>query len=198
MQSDTLALPQIVDGFSYNTSLLYLPNRYGPNALAQMDVLRRAANYRARWFVIPDDIDQPISPYDTLYYQINVAAGSYLFGYMFASISAVDSSNAPAETTASDILIEVVDSCTGIPLFQDFASGGGCHSDFSSRMLPILLTQPRLILEPGLVNVQVSNRTGNTITCQLLLCFAEPCRIITEEDRAQEWAMIAASHRGQL
>lgn len=195
--SGTIVVPQVVDGFSYNTMLYWLPNRYGPNALAQLDILRRAANYRARWFVVPDDIDQPVTPYDTLYYQINVAAGSYLWGYQFSSISATDPDDSPIATTATDLLIEAVDSCTGIPLFQDFASGGGCHSDFTSRVVPILLTQPRLILEPGLVNVQIANRTANTITCQLLLHFAEPCKIITEEDRQKEWTLIAAAQRGQ-
>jgi hypothetical protein len=182
-------LKQIVDGFSYNTELKFLPNRFYPHALAQLDVLRRAANYRARWFVIPDDIGQPIQPYDTYYYQIAVAGRSYLWGYQFSSISATtteDGEQVPAETTATDILIQAVDSCTGIPLFQDFACGGGLHATFASRCVPILLTQPRLILEPGLVNVQLSNRTPNTVTCQLLLHFAEPCKVITEEDRQME------------
>lgn len=189
-QEPTGRLKQVVDGFSYNTMLMYLPERFFPNALAQLDILRRAANRRARWFVVPDDIDQPITPYDTLYYQISVAGGSYLWGYQFSSISATDSAGNPVATLASDILVQVVDSCTGIPLFQDFANGGGCHANFTSRAVPILLTQPRLVLEPGLVNVQIANRTGNSITCQLLLQFAEPCKVITEEDREREWATI--------
>jgi hypothetical protein len=191
-------LKQIVDGFSYNTELKFLPNRYYPHALAQLDVLRRAANYRARWFVVPDDIDQPIQPYDTLYYQIAVAGRSYLWGYQFSSLSATtteDGEQVPVATTATDILIQAVDSCTGIPLFQDFANGGGVHANFNSRMVPILLTQPRLILEPGLVNVQISNRTANTITCQLLMHFAEPCKLITEEDRQLEWSIVSREQR---
>ena len=189
----TPQLKQIVDAFSYNTMLMWLPERYFPNALAQLDTLRRAANHRARWFVVPDDIDQPIAPYDTLYYQINIAGGSYLWGYQFTSLSAtqvvIENNNPiviPVATAPSDLLIQAVDSCTGIPLFQDFANGLGLHSDFTARCGPILLSQPRLILEPGLVNVQIANRTGNSITCQLLLMFAEPCRLIDEEDRERE------------
>ena len=192
----TVTLAQVVDGFTYNTQLLYLPNRYFPNALAQLDILRRAANYRPRWFCVPDDIDQPIQPYDTLYYQIEMAANSYLWGYSFASISAVPPGGGSIATTAADLLIQAVDSCTGVPLFQDFANGGGNHSNFSSRALPIILTQPKLILNPGLVNVEISNRTPNTITCQLLLHFAERCRIITEEERQMEWASGLAGLRG--
>ena len=190
---EPIILDQVVDGFSYNTSLLYLPNRYWANALAQLDILRRASNFRARWFVIPDDIDQPIQPYDTLYFQIQVAPGSYLWGYQFSSLSATAPGGGGTATTAADILIQAVDSCSGIPLFQDFANGGGCHSNFTARCVPILLTQPRLILDPGLVNVQLSNRTANTISCQLLMHFAVPCRVITEEDRERELALMAAS-----
>ncbi len=192
----TTTLAQVVDGFTYNTQLLFLPNRYFPNALAQMDILRRAANYRPRWFVVPDDIDQPIQPYDTLYYQIEVAANSYLWGYSFASISATSPTDAPIATTASDLLIQAVDSCTGIPLFQDFANAGGNSSNFTSRANPIILSQPRLILNPGLVNVEISNRTPNTITCQWLLHFAVPCRVITEEEREKSWQTGLAGLRG--
>jgi hypothetical protein len=178
---DSLIIPQKVDGFSYNTQLLYLPERYFPNALAEMDILRRANNYRPRWFCIPDDLDQPIQPYDTLYYQgVEVADGSYLWGYEFASISAVPPAGGTIATTAADICIQATDACTGVPLFQDFANGAGCNSNFSSRAVPILLSRPRLILTPGLVNVEIANRTANTITCQLLLLFAEPCRLIEE------------------
>lgn len=180
-------LKQVVDGFSYNTMFNWLPVRYFPNALAQLDILRRAANYKPRWWCIPDDIGQPIQPYDTYYYQCEISPGSYLWGWQFASVSATDTALSPVATTASDILIQATDACTGVPLFQDFANGGGCHSDFSSRMVPILLSQPRLILEPGLVNVEIANRTGNLITCQLLLMFAESCKVINEQTLERDW-----------
>jgi hypothetical protein len=190
-------LKQVVDGFTYNCSLLYLPNRFFPNALAHLDILRRAANYRPRWFVIPDDIDQPIQPYDTLYYQFYVPGGSYLWGWSFACTKATDPNGNPATASTSSLAIQAVDSCTGIPLFQDFANAGqpgnlngSTTSDFSARCSPILLTEPRLILDPGLVNVQIANLTGNTITCQLLLQFAEPCRTIDEADRVMEWTLM--------
>lgn len=186
-------LRQVVDGFSFNTMLIWQYGRYFPNALAQLDVLRRAVNYRTRWWVIPDDIDQPIQPYDTLYFQCEVSGGSYLWGYNFTSVSATDPNGAPIATMASDILIQVVDACTGIPLFQDFGNGGGCSTNFNARMLPILLTQPRLILEPGLVNVEISNRTANTINCQLLLHFAESCKLIDEDTRQRDWKQAIAT-----
>src|SRR4051812_27203656 len=105
-------LKQIVDGFSYNTMFLWLYCRFFPNALVQLDVLRRASNYRTRWWVVPDDIDQPIQPYDTLYFQCEVSAGSYLWGGGFSSVSATNPAGQSTETVASDILIQVVDACT--------------------------------------------------------------------------------------
>lgn len=183
----TVYLKHVVDGFSYNTQLLYLSNRYFPNALAQLDILRRANNLRARWFCVPDQYDQPLQPYDTLYYQIQMEANSYVYGYQFSSISALNPSDEPTETTAADVLVQAVDSCTGIPLFQDFANGGGEHSNFTARALPVLLTQPRLILNPGLVNVELSNRTANTIICQILILVAEPCRIPEQGCPPMSW-----------
>jgi hypothetical protein len=59
-----------------------------------------------------------------------------------------------------------------------------------------VLSQPRLILNPGLVNVEIANKTPNTITCQLILHFAIPCRIITEEERNREWQTGLAGLRG--
>jgi len=189
---DVVMLPQVVDGFSYNSNLLWVQGRYWPNAIAQMDILRRAANFRARWFVFPDDIDQPIQPYDTAYYETQVNGGSYLWGLNFASISATNGGE-PAETTAADLLIQIEDSCTGIPLYQDYAQAAGNSANFNSRCLPVLLSQPRLILDPGNITVSISNRTGNVITCQLLLHFAEPCRIITEENRQKALRMIGGA-----
>ena len=187
-------LKQVVDGFSYNTMLTWLPCRYFPNALASMDVLRRAANLRARWFTIPDDIQIPVQPYDTLYSQFEVAGGSRCWGYNFVSVKETTPSGTVIAGVATHVSVQAVDSCSGVPLFQDVANGGGCSSNFTARCLPILLTKPRVILEPGLVNVEIANLTGNTITCQLLLMFAEPCRLIDESERQVEWAML--QHHG--
>lgn len=167
-----MSLKPIVDGFMYNTSLLLLANRFGPMALGEMEIVRRAHNLRPRWWCIPDDFGEPIAPYDTFQFQVDVAPGSYLFGMMFCVIT--------PGALVTDMLISVTDSCTGIPLFNDFVNCGGVSSNFNSKMLPVLLTKPRLILEPGLVNVEIANRTNANRNCQLLLMFAEPCRVFEE------------------
>ena len=165
-----------VDGFSYNTSSLLVPNRFFPLALGQLEILRRARNYRARWWTVPADDQQTIAAFDTIEYQVNVANGTYLYGVMFTALSRAGA--------VTDFLISVVDSCTGVPLSNDFAGAQFVSSNGNSNNFPVLLTQPRLILDPGLVAVEISNRTALESACQLLLMFAEPCKVIEEASRA--------------
>jgi len=185
-------LKQVVDAFTYNAALQLLPCRYFPQALGQMDILRRAVNHRARWYVVPDDQGEPVNPFDTFFYQIAAADGAYLWGYNFHTISATSPDQTPVATQSSDLLVQVVDSCTGVPLFQDYCIGSAAQvnsqgtADYGSRMSPVLLTQPRLILDPALVNVYISNRTANTIYCQLLLMFTEPCLLVEEKAKCPD------------
>lgn len=167
-----LTVKPIVDGFMWNTSLLILPNQFGPDALMELEILRRAHNYRARWWCIPDDEGQPIAAFDTFQFQVEVSPGAYLWGMMFATVGGA---------AATDLLVSVVDSCTGIPLFNDFVNAGNMTPTGNSKMLPVIMTKPRLILAPGLVNVEIANRANQNRTCQLLLMFAEPCRVFEEE-----------------
>ena len=47
--------------------------------------------------------------------------------------------------------------------------------------MPVLLTQPRLFLTPGNINIELSNIGTTTTRCQLLLYFAEPCQVVETE-----------------
>lgn len=185
-----------VDGFMYNTSLLLLPNRFFPFALGELEVLRRANNYRARWYCVPDDMEgnptpttpigtQPIAAYDTFQFQISVSPASYLWGMMFASLT--------GGSLATDLQLSIVDSCTGIPLFNDFASGSVASPRSTiqgvtrnSKALPVPLSKPRLILAPGLVNVEIANTTNAARQCQLVLMFAEPCHVLQDYGGCEE------------
>jgi len=189
MAAQTITIPQKVDGFSYNSNLRYLSNRFFPNALAQLDILRRAVNYRARWWVTPNSQNQSIAAFDTLFDQARVADGSYLWGWSFAPLGT---------NQATDVCIEVVDSCSGVPLFQDFVCGGALATDQTAGCYPVLLTQPRVILNPGLINIHISNRTANAATVQLILHFAEPCLIVEEESREQEMQRLVRSGAARI
>lgn len=166
------ALPNIVDGFTLNTGLLYLPNRFFPNALAQLDILRRANNLRPRWFTVPQESDQPIQPYDTLQYQIDLNPGSYVWALNFTELG--------RDSGSYDLSVQITDSCTEITFFSDFKNANGLHSNNAVGLFPVLCTQPRIILEPGRLNVEIANQGGSARTCQLLIHAAEPCMLIDE------------------
>jgi hypothetical protein len=166
---------QIIDGFILNPAIYYLPYFYTAMALAQMETLRRANLYRARWYVAPADIQQTIAAYDTNEMQIVVTPGSWLWGLSYNEYD-----DAYAITAGNNSLIQITDSCTGVPLFHEYASGRGNTgyrnvTDYRAGVMPTLLTEPRCVVEPGLVNVEVANRSNAAIRAQLVLFFAEPC-----------------------
>lgn len=171
----------ILDGFALNPYIRPLQDRYDIAALQQMEILRRANLYRARWWVLPDDFDQPIPAYDTFEYQIQIMAGAYLWGLMYTEFSGITFT----QTAGTNGILQITDACTGVQLWSEYASGNG-YTFFRSTpdprggVIPHILTQSRLILEPGLINVEISNRSNANLRCQLLLFFAEPCVLITD------------------
>jgi len=172
----------VLDGFSLNLNIRYLPYHYHAACLSQSEVLRRANLYRARWVVMPDDMNTPIAAYDTFEGQIKVQPGAYLWGFQATQFNA-----AFVAVAAADVIIQVTDACTGIPLFSDYAAGSGftpfsaIAADAHGGIAPHLLTQPRLIMEPGLLNVEIANRAVTAMRCQLLLCFSEPCVVLDDK-----------------
>lgn len=178
-----LNVPQ--DGFTLDPATRYLPNRYMPGALGQMDVLRRANGYRPRWFLVPDDFNQPLAAYSTIEYQIQVAGGSYLWGLLFTQLN-----GASVEVAPTGVVFQITEACNGLTLFDDFISGSA-FSHFQAVALPrgmepvVPLCQPRLFLEPGTVNVEMCNLGAAVANCQLLLMFAEPITLITDNAAQQ-------------
>jgi hypothetical protein len=177
----------IIDGFSLNMAIRYLPYVWEAHALAQMEILRRANLFRPRWHVLPDQQNTPIAAYDTYEFQAGVLAGSYLWGIQFTQFDgSVEEPTTYTPVAPSDSLIQVTEACTGIALFQDFVAGGG-FSFFRTtgrprgEAVPYLLSRPRIIMEPGLVNVEIHNRSAVPLTCQLILFFAEPCVVVKQD-----------------
>jgi len=173
-----LDLPGIVDGFTLNPAIRYRPGYYMALALASMDVLRRANTYRPKIHVLPDDINQPIAAFETLEYQVRVVPNSYVWGLILNQYDA-----AWANVAAADIWCKITDACNGIPFYEDFPGAAmlstlqNVATDARNACLPHLLTQPRLILEPGLLNVEIANTANATRRCQLVMFTAEPCEI---------------------
>ena len=170
-----------MDGFTLNPAIRYTP--YDPNGalLAQMDTLRRANRYRLRIHVLPDDYNQPLQPYDTQQWQVQVDDGSYLWGVLFNQFDGNWNTVAPA-----NILWQITEACNGLTILSDF-TGGQAWTGFMNPalgrgvMLPMLMTQPRLFLAPGNINVELSNVGTTTTNVQLSLYFAEPCVLVEKE-----------------
>jgi hypothetical protein len=170
----------IMDGFTLNPFTALTPYNYYAGALGQMDTLRRANTYRPRWYCVPDDFNQPLQPYETLERQIKVTGGAYLWGMRFVQYSGVWTQQAP-----TNVAVQITESCTGIELFREFINPGGLAfyttgSAGRGFNIPHILTQPRLFLEPGNIDVEMCNLSGETQNCQLILHFAEPANIIDE------------------
>lgn len=159
----------VIDGFCYDLTRLFVPGWYEPMALGQLEAIRKSGLYRARWHAVPEE-PVALAAYDTLEQQVRIVPGSYLWGI--------------ASSVLGALLVRIVEGSTGIPFMNDFVYGsslsaptaGGTHH-------PILLTQPRLITDPGWVQVEISNTSAAMIAAanlQLVLLCAEPCVVIEE------------------
>ena len=174
-----------IDAFIYNPSIRYRPYEYMGLALAGMDVLRRANTYRPRFYTVPDDFNQPIPAYETTEHQVRVTPNSYVWGLLLNQYSLSDWS----VIAAANAWVQITDSCNGLTFFSDFPRGTlgqtlqNVATDQRNQRHPHLLTQPRLVLEPGLLAVEIANDSSVDLRCQLIIFTAEPCERYVPEQR---------------
>lgn len=166
MATRTAPLPPIVDGFSLN---LQMPNcnRWVPFTAHQMEVLRRSSLYRFHVFVAPEDLSVAIGPYDTFAVQLRIPAGSWIW-----AISPQSAVNSPSAPTSGSLLYRITDQGSGELLASNFISPG-----WWAHQAQLLLPEPRLVTEPGIVDVEIANgpyNTGQTMYAQLALWAAIP------------------------
>ena len=172
-----------IDGFVLNPYTVLKPYDYYPGALGQLGALRRANTYRARIYAVPDDFNQPLQAYETLEYNVKVTGGSYLWGLRFVQYSPVWTQQAPA-----NVVVQLTEACTGIELYREFSTTGGLAFYTAATQgrgfhLPHILTQPRLLLDPGEITVELCNLSGSVQYCQLLLHTAEPASLVERGGR---------------
>ena len=178
--SDTM-VPELMDGFTLNPSIRYRPNWYFPMALGQLDILRRANTYRPKIYSLPDDFNTPIPTRETREFQIRLTPGSYVWALLANQFN--PSAQIPYAKVQPTFCMKITDSCTGIGFWEDFVKAAAfsgeqaTQGDYRNMMLPHLLTQPRLIMEPGLLTVEIANPDATDVTCQLLILTAEPCEV---------------------
>lgn len=156
-------MPMIVDGFSY--ALNYQPYNSLNMLLGDknMDALRRAKNYRMHWYVVPGFGALTPSNWSTQTYQIRVAPGSWIYAIDVTIIPGVSPTTGAPTEPVSPGMYRVTDACTGAST-SDYGVTG-----FANAIGVGYFTTPWLILEPGLLNVELFNPQ------QLVLRVAEPC-----------------------
>lgn len=184
----------IVDGFMYDLFLRPSTEQFYPMALAQMEIWRRAAAYRPRWHTIPDADDVANIPaYQTVEEQARIVPGSWIWG---ASLSCLDPATLLPVDPSTRIAIKMMEGGSGVYFTWDYCSGytywtkrpyPGALAAANFPHRPCLLSQPRLVLEPGYVNVEMANiSTGNLVKCQIVLYVMEPC-LVLQEDYTECW-----------
>ena len=160
---------QLVDGFLYSASMLYLPTTYRASALANMEVLRKARGYRTRWYLSPEDLENPVLAYSQLEYQVRCQPGSYVWGVTFSAPFG------EVELASSFITVQVTDDCTETPFFSDYTKGVQFEPVTGSSKRHPTLIMPRIVGLPGTLTIELYNAAAVDIRCQLALLVAEPC-----------------------
>lgn len=180
----------IIDGLSYQLMTPMLPNRYLPAVMGQLETIRKAGAYRSRWYVCPEDSRQVIAGYDTVEQQVRIVPGSWLYGLMFSQAAPPGSQEPGAYVAPSNLTLKLSEGSTGIGFSDDYVgalafAGGAVQYRWPGR--PYLLSQPRLIVDPGFLNVEISNLLPTaTGRVQLVLLCAEPCVVIEDSVQSSE------------
>jgi hypothetical protein len=158
-----VTLPPPVDGFTLDCKFRIMPGLSGALLLGQLDLLRRGRNFRPRWFAFPHPAASSVVPVlaarEAFEEQFRVEPGSWWWGWKCSS---------------SSVAIQITEEETGRKFCSDFQVPNYHRSAPGTWFSPNLLTEPWLILDPGLLNVEMHSTSDSQITVQLVLMFSEP------------------------
>lgn len=170
-----MLLKDISDGFVLSASQTYQLVNFRAHALAQMEVLRRASAYRCREYVVPKN-GQVVPAFSQVELAITVQPGSYVWGLTWCSISNITGDG----TDGNHLYVQITDACTETPFFSDYCLASAFQAlqptTTANQLVhnPALLSQPRLIGEPGKIDVELYNSLSEDMNCQLVVLVAEP------------------------
>lgn len=186
----------IRDGFTLVPSLLPYPTSMDWLNLHGMALIRRANIMWHFDYCLPEDEVEFIAPYDTYERRIDVEPGAFLWGMRYIEYDASFNEVAP-----NGGQVRITEGCTGVPLQADFTNSSAyavqrfvptqyaIGSPYTRGALPyVLLTEPRPIVSPGSMFVEIANRKtdGTNLRCQLILTFSYPCIKIDDMVRGSE------------
>ncbi len=154
---------RIQDGILNEFRYVPLTNSFDTLAVDQLHTVRLANGMRPYHLPIPD-AGTTIAPYDTYQRQFSVPSGSLLLGFVTAN----------AEVSNLFRRLSIKDSCTGLPLFSDFIGGRALYTGIETPIGVQLLSAPRLIGDPGTIDIELSQITSGSSAFYLVLLFATP------------------------
>jgi hypothetical protein len=138
--------------------------RYHTYALDAMLALRHAAGFEASWHVIPNASNTAVIALGRFEQRISVPPQSYIWGF--------------AAYSQQGFQVQIYDLGTSEPWFsqplnyQNLSGQGSTPEGITSPLY--LLPAPRLVLEPGLLSVQITNLSSQVNTIKLLMLMVTP------------------------
>lgn len=172
-------LSNIADGFTLHPGMIELPGRYEPMAIAQLELIRRAKTYRPYWMLVPES-SKTIGAYDNYSYQVHLKPGSWLCGLQLTVLDVLDQ---PELAMSGAILsVQITETFSGAQLFSEHSRTQPlCNQAWfgdASHLQFFLLSEPKVVVEPGDLDIEVCNLTDLGRKWQLMLLTAEPYEVV--------------------
>lgn len=172
-------LNSIADGFTLHPGMIEAPGRYEPMAIAQLELLRKSRTYRPYWVRLPENYQQ-VPAYGSWSYQAHLKPGSWLYGLQ---LTVLDIVGAPVLSMNSPVLsVQITETYSGAQIFSEHSRTqplcNQCWFGDPSRLQFFLLSEPKVVIDPGDLDVEVCNLTDLARTWQLVLFTAEPYEIV--------------------
>lgn len=161
----------MIDGFTLNSNILQLPERFPAMALSRLDFLRENQSaWRPRIFPIPDDRGIVLDAYGGQHIQqFHIRPGSIVWGLHLAMLT--------PGGVLNDVVIQVSFDDENTTLFRYPVYGSALAANGTSGVRPVLLAEPKEIRGTGAVSVVIANRADASRQAELILCCAEPWRV---------------------
>lgn len=152
----------ILDGFAIASQYRRMQtSSYNSHAIDALDLLRQAEGYKPRFACVPDESN------------ISVPARKQFEGQLWIQPGSIIHSIACTSQQADGFRLQILDAATGERFFATPQRFDPLASD-TFRNQRAILAQPRLVLEPGLFNVTVTNLSSSDNQIQVTIFYAIP------------------------
>lgn len=155
------------DGFTMSASLRFLPKRYYALAVSSLYDIRTSISHRPKSWLVPRDSTVPIPLMSTFTEQVKMVRHSVIWGFGFAAVNG----------TITDFTVDIEDPVAEYRLFQYpiGASYFRAGTNGAANLFPVILSEPYVVNEQGVMVVRITNQAVEPLRCQLVIYVAEPC-----------------------